>query len=61
MWRVLTPSGVLAVIGPPGIAVIAAWFLSLLPAEVIEVAEIWVLVSVPPAMLFGHCALSSDR
>jgi hypothetical protein len=61
MRRGLTPTTMLAVIGPPVIAAIWAWFLSLLPTEVFDFALIWVLISLPPAMLFGHCALSSER
>lgn len=61
MWRALMPSAMLAVISPPVIAVILACCLRLLPTEVLNFAVIWVLVSLPPAMLFGHCALSSER
>ena len=60
MWRVLTPSAMLAVIGPPIVATVTAWFLSLLPREVFDFAMIWVIASLPLAMLFGHCALSSE-
>jgi hypothetical protein len=61
MWRVLTPTAMLAVIGPPIVAMVVAWFLSLLPREVFDFAIIWVIASLPPAVLFGHCALSSDH
>lgn len=61
MWRVLVPSVTLAVVGPPIIAIVSAWFLSFLPREVFNFAVIWVLASLPLAMLFGHCALSSER
>jgi hypothetical protein len=60
MWRVLTPSAMLAVIGPPIVAACAGWFLSLLPSEVFDFAIIWVIASLGPAVLFGHCALSSE-
>ena len=61
MWRVLTPSAMLAVIGPPIVATVTAWFLSLLPREVFDFAIIWVIASLGPAVLFGHCALSSEH
>jgi hypothetical protein len=61
MWWVLKPTAMLAVIGPPIVATITAWFLSLLPREVFDFAIIWVIASLPPAVLFGHCALSSDH
>ncbi len=60
MRRVLTPSAMLAVIGPPIAATVTAWFLSFLPREVFDFAIIWVIASLPPAILFGHCALSSE-
>jgi hypothetical protein len=50
----------LAVIGPPIVATVTAWFLSLLPRGVFDFAMIWVIASLPLAMLFGHCALSSE-
>jgi hypothetical protein len=61
MWRGLTPTVMVAVIGPPIAAMVMAWFLSFLPREVFDFAIIWVIASLPPAVLFGHCALSSDR
>jgi hypothetical protein len=61
MSRVLRPSGILGTIGPPAAAFFSVWLFCKLPREVIDVALIWTLMSVPPAVLFGHCALSSQR
>jgi hypothetical protein len=61
MSRVLHPSGIVGTIGPPIVAFFLVWFLSKLPREVIDLAMLWVLVSVLPAIMFGHCALTQER
>lgn len=61
MSRVLRPSGIMGTIGPPVAAFVSVWFLCKLPREIIDFAVLWFLVSVAPAIVFGHCALSSER
>ena len=61
MSRVFHPSEIMGMIGPPIVAFALVWFFCKLPREVIDFAVLWVLVSVPPAIVFGHCALSSER
>jgi hypothetical protein len=61
MTRVLRPSGIMSRIGLPVATIVSVWFLYKLPREVIDFAVLWVLVSVVPAIAFGHCALSSER
>lgn len=47
-------------LGPPVTIAIAASFLHLLPAEVINVFTVWLLASFPIGMLIGHCMLDQE-
>jgi hypothetical protein len=60
MSRVLHPSEIIGTIGPPVLAFFSVWFLCKLPREVVDFAVLWVLISLPPAIVFGHCALSGE-
>nr|WP_294501477.1 hypothetical protein [uncultured Rhodopila sp.] len=60
MGRKDDQSGLLAVTGLLGVAVVSFGAARLLPHEVASVLVAWILASLPIGMLFGHCALSED-
>lgn len=60
MRRACTPSWLMGAIGPPIIGVLIAWTLCRIPHQIVEFAMIWLLLSVPTALLFGHCVLDDD-
>ncbi len=53
-------TGLPAVAGLLGVAVVSIWTARALPHDVLAFLMAWILASVPVGMLFGHCALSED-
>jgi hypothetical protein len=52
--------GMVSVLGPPAIVIIAAILLFLMPSEVRIALAVWTLASFPIGVLFGHCVLSEE-
>jgi len=61
MRLIASPFGLLAMVIPCMIGLALTWTLCRLPREIVEFAVAWLMVALPAAMLFGHCALSSER
>ena len=59
-WRVIDPSWLLAMSGPPAVIAIAAGVLFMLPSTAINFLTAWLLASFPIGVLIGHCALNDE-
>jgi hypothetical protein len=54
------PPGLIAILGPPTLAVASAILLHVMPSHLLTLLVAWILASFQVGVLIGHCVLNEE-
>lgn len=60
MTREDDPPGLISLLVPPALVAMSAVLLALMSNDMLIALAVWMLVSFPVGVLFGHCVLSEE-